>query len=151
LSESSEGLEERLRRLEDIVAIQRLHHAYARCLDVRDIRAYAALFAEDGEWLSGESRAVGRDAIYELVTGIMDDLWREQEGRTVHLVGNATIEVEGDRAAGSVVWVFMRDSPADGPHVCLSGHYHDEYVRVQGSWLFGRRESFIDLPTPART
>ena len=146
MSDSNESLEARLRRLEDAAAIQRLHHEYARCLDVRDIASYSLLFAEDGEWLSGESRAVGRAAIYDLVTQIMDDLWREQDGRTVHLVGNATIDVEGDTATGTVVWVFMRDSADSGPHVYLSGHYDDDYVRVRGSWLLRRRESSIDLP-----
>jgi 3-phenylpropionate/cinnamic acid dioxygenase small subunit len=146
MPESSETLEVRVRRFEDVAAIQRLHHEYARCLDVRDITTYSSLFAEDGEWLSGESRAVGRAAIFDLVTQIMEALWREQDGRTVHLVGNATIDVEGDTASGRVIWVFMRESADGGPHVYLSGHYDDEYVRVGASWLFRRRESSIDLP-----
>lgn len=145
MPESSDSLEARVRRFEDIEAIRRLHNEYARCLDVRDIAAYSSLFAQDGEWLSGESRAVGRAAIFDLVTQIMEDLWREQDGGTVHLVGNATIDVDGDTAIGRVIWVFMRERADGGPHVYLSGHYDDEYVRVGGSWLFRRRESSIDL------
>ena len=60
----------RLRRLEDLEQIHQLFIDYKTVLDRKDFGAYAALFAEDGEFIAGAQRAKGRAAIQALVAAM---------------------------------------------------------------------------------
>src|SRR5687767_9777901 len=56
----SGSVETRLRQLEDKEQIAQLLIDYGRHLDSRDLAAYAALFAADGEWVGGFGTVTGR-------------------------------------------------------------------------------------------
>jgi hypothetical protein len=84
----------RLRRLEDLEAIRRLFQDYRRHLDRKDFRAYAELFAAEGEFVAGPDgsiRAKGPGAIFELVDGMRGSLLTDKGGDDVHVAVNEVI------------------------------------------------------------
>lgn len=141
-----DSVEARLRRLEDREAIRRLFLDYRRHLDGKDFRAYADLFARDGEFIAGTMRAKGPDAIFELVDGMVGTLLTAQGGDDVHLVGNEIIDLNGDRATATVTWVYILRGEGDVPQLAKIGHYEDVLTREDGRWKFLRREAPTDIP-----
>jgi uncharacterized protein (TIGR02246 family) len=143
-----DDLEGRLRRLEDLEQIRRLLLDYRRHLDGKDFRAYAALFAADGEFIAGqhnEIRAKGPDAIFSLVDGMRGTLLTDAGGDDVHVAVNEVIELDGDRATVSSTWVYLIRAEGDAPEVAKVGHYEDVVTREDGRWLFLRREAPMDI------
>ena len=143
---ADDSVEARLGRLEDREAIRRLFLDYRRNLDQKDFRAYAELFARDGEFIAGTMRAKGPDAIFELVDGMLGTLLTERGGDDVHLVANDTIELDGDRATAEVTWVYILRGEGDVPVIAKLGHYNDVLTREDGRWKFLRREAPTDIP-----
>jgi uncharacterized protein (TIGR02246 family) len=138
--------EERLRRLEDVEAIQRLMLDYRACLDAKDIRGYAALFAADGEFIAGEMRATGPEEIFALVDGMRGTLLTDRGGDDVHIVANPTIDVDGDRATADSMWIYVVRGEDDAPVLSKIGRYHDVLTREDGRWRFLRREAPTIIP-----
>jgi uncharacterized protein (TIGR02246 family) len=132
------SVEQRLRRLEDLEEIRRLLEEYARCLDAGDHAAYAALFTEDGELHAQLGEAKGREAIRSLL-----DARLKEPGRTprtaFHQIGNATIELDGDRATSRVMWAYVTHDYGNYPLILQVGHYDDVLVRDGDRWRFRRR------------
>jgi uncharacterized protein (TIGR02246 family) len=131
-------LEERLRRLEDIEEIRRLLEEYARCLDAGDHAAYADLFTEDGELHAQLGEAKGRAAIRDLLDARLKGD-RPAPRAAFHQIGNATIEVDGDRATSRVLWAYVTHDDGNYPLILQVGHYDDQLVREDGRWRFQRR------------
>jgi hypothetical protein len=155
-------VEERLQRLEDLEEIRQLLEENARCLDAGDHAGYAGLFTEDGVLAAQLGEAKGREAIRELLDARLKDdappcrdggeaddrdgeagagLARARGSRrtSFHHVGSATIEVDGDRAASRVIWLFLTHDDAGYPLILQSGHYDDVLVRDGGRWRYERR------------
>ena len=115
----------RLARLEDIQAIWRLFMEYRRHLDRRDFAAYAQLFAEDGEWLGNLGHARGPAEIEQLLIRTLERHADESVAH-LHLIDNAVIDVDGDRATSESTWVYI----------------------TQG--LLGQSRALADRPLPGR-
>jgi len=146
----TESLEARVARLEDLEAIRRLLLDYRRHLDGKDIRAYAELFAADGEFIAGpggEIRAQGPEAIFALVDGMRGTLLTDAGGDDVHVAVNEVIELDGDRARVTSTWVYLIRGEGDVPEVSKIGHYDDVVTREGGRWKFLRREAPMDIPS----
>lgn len=139
-------VEERLRRLEDVEAIRLLMLEYRACLDAKDIRGYAALFAADGEFVAGDMRATGPEQIFALVDGMRGTLLTDRGGDDVHIVANPTIEVDGDRATADSMWLYIVRAEDDQPVLSKVGSYHDVFTREDGRWRFLRREAPTIIP-----
>ncbi|TQK20390.1 SnoaL-like protein [Microbacterium sp. SLBN-154] len=121
--------------------IRDLSHRYAVALDRGDTESWAALFAEDVAFESG-----GTVRRREDVLAIPADQLRRYE-RTLHAVTTQVIARDGDRATGTVYCIahhLYRDThqhgrfPFDLTHAFLI-RYEDEYARIDGRWVFGRR------------
>jgi uncharacterized protein (TIGR02246 family) len=136
---SLEALEQRLRRLEDVEEIRALLEEYARCLDAGDHAAYAELFAQDGELHAQLGVAKGRAAIRELLDARLKGGGGAPRRTAFHQVGNAAIEVDGDRATSRVLWLYLTHDDANYPLTLQVGHYDDRLVREGGRWRFERR------------
>jgi len=146
----TESLEARVRRLEDLEAIRRLLLDYRRHLDGKDFRAYADLFAAEGEFIAGPDgaiRARGPEAIFALVDGMRGTLLTDRGGDDVHVAVNEVIELEGDRAHVASTWVYLIRGEGDVPEVSKVGHYDDVVTREDGRWKFLRREAPMDIPS----
>jgi uncharacterized protein (TIGR02246 family) len=139
------ALTARVQRLEDREAIQRLFMNYRHCLDTKDFSGYAALFADDGEFVAQDLRAQGRAGIEELVDGMRGSLLTDTIGDDLHVVVNPEISVDGDHATARSTWLYVVRDPDGGPSLCKVGHYDDELVRVDGAWRFARRAAPMDM------
>lgn len=143
----------RLRRLEDLEQILQLFMDYKRVLDAKDFAAYAALFADDGEFVAIEGGARGRAAIEAMVAAMPGtDLLGANVGDDFHLVLNPQIELDADdpdRARAQSTWAYVVKGDAGEPVLAKLGHYDDELVRESGTWRFLRRAAPMDIPAPA--
>jgi hypothetical protein len=73
-------------------------------------------------------------------------VYPDDSARTLHLVANQVIDVDGDRASAESTWCYVTRDDADNPVLELVGHYRDRLARVEGGWLFVRREAYRDMP-----
>jgi ketosteroid isomerase-like protein len=149
MAQDDDSVAERLARLEDLEAIRRLFQDYRRHLDHKDFRAYADLFAAEGEFVAGPDgsiRAKGPAAIFDLVDGMRGSLLTDQGGDDLHVAVNEVIELDGDRATAFSTWVYILRAEGDLPEVAKVGHYQDVLTREGGRWKFLRREAPMDIP-----
>jgi hypothetical protein len=141
-------IEQRIQRLEDLEAIRRLLLEYRQRLDEKDFRGYAELFAAEGEFVAGDLRAAGSDAIFKLVDGMRGTLLTDRTGDDVHIMVNLTIDLDDDRASAESNWLYIVRGEGDVPVLSKLGRYHDVLTRENGHWRFLRREAPMDMPAP---
>ena len=124
-----------LRELLERDAITRLMARYADRIDANDPVGAAACFAPDGigvYW--GDYR--GREAIAERLTGILAAFHA-----TSHHLTNVQIEVTGETTARAQSYVYAFHRLKDTfQHMHYWGRWVDELEKVDGEWLFARRE-----------
>jgi uncharacterized protein (TIGR02246 family) len=147
---ASPTLEQRLRRVEDELAIQRVLVEYAATQDARDYAGYAALFAKNGEWVNGKTVHKGREAIQKMLV----DLYGNPapgyvNNESYHITYNFQIDVNGDRATARSRHLLILRGPKGEPTPALAGRYEDELVREDGHWKFLRRVDYPVMPTAA--
>jgi ketosteroid isomerase-like protein len=155
--------EDRLRAVEDHIAIENLLMRYAAALNTDDADTYVSLFTPDAVFELKRDvdqqpflgPFVGRDALREQWFGDVDD--DAETGRRFgpmrHVTTNYEITVDGDTA--SVRAFFMEvvsngdNSPPGSrpPTIHAMGRYEDELVRQNGQWLFSKRTVITDMNT----
>ena len=142
----------RLRKLEDIEAIQKLKAAYCdACDDDHDGDAVAALFVKNGTWqqIGGTKNAddrkrIGKSEISEFMFGLRTAGFIK---RSSHMVTNPVIDVDGDQAKG--FWKFiMLYTHVNGTYYRIIGRYEDHYVKQGGQWLFQSLTAHIEENGP---
>ena len=143
------SLEDRVQRLEDLAAIDRLFSDYRRCLDERDYAGYANLFTEDGTLIADNiGTATGRADIKAMLDVAPEENLGIEPGSDYHLVANPTVDLDpsGDRATARVTWGFIQRGEGDRPVLSMLGHYDDVLVKVDGRWYFQVRDARSDVP-----
>jgi 3-phenylpropionate/cinnamic acid dioxygenase small subunit len=150
----------RMRMIEDRQEIEQLLMGdYPRALDSANWPAYGSLFAKDGELImqGGATRRTGPAAISEFFTKLpaaggqavptAPSACPLPPGtpRTMHVVTNLSLHVDGDTATDQAYWetIATRDCKSV---VAGAGHYEDVLKREDGKWKFAKREIFDDLP-----
>ena len=120
--------------------IVRLIRATWAAIDRKDWDAYAAGFAEDGEFEIMGDRRKGRA---EIAAGPSRDLAKYD--RLQHLVMNEIVDVDGDRAAGQwyAIAVHVPDASDPGTHADVGLRYRFKVRRDDGAWRF--EEAVIDV------
>lgn len=138
-------LEARIQTLEDTNAIRNLKARYAElCDDNYNPDGIAALFVEDAVWDSGPlGHFEGREAIREFFRGA---------SRIFTLANpyslNSQLEVTGDTARAKW-YLFMPCSVSDGDQAMWrAGIDEEEYVRMNGHWMFKSKVSTGLFNTP---
>jgi uncharacterized protein (TIGR02246 family) len=139
-------LEARLQRLEDREQITQLLVDYGRHLDSRDLAAYAALFAADGEWVGGFGTVKGRANIQAFMQKSLGT--GPSRGGSYHVLSNFVITVSGDTATAWSRWTFVVPGER-GAAIAQAGRYDDTFVRENGAWKFERRVASNDTAAPA--
>ncbi len=122
----------RLTAIEDIKQMKALYCHY--CDNGYDPEGIGALFVEDGVWDGADfGRHEGRAAIKEFFAGISSDIVFAG-----HLVLNPIITVDGDTANGKWWLIMPCTTNIDGNKEArwLAAEYDDDYVKVDGKWLF---------------
>ncbi|WP_200959221.1 nuclear transport factor 2 family protein [Nocardioides sp. Soil796] len=127
------GVEERLRRMEDLHELQQLRAHYCQHLDSGRWDELVELFTPDGAFV-GLSTARGRTGLREffsnLQSGSLSAWW--------HFSSNETLEVDGDRATGQT-WL-LQPCVVDRQSQLAAGRYVDTMVRCEdGRWRFEER------------
>jgi uncharacterized protein (TIGR02246 family) len=139
------SVETRLRALEDKEQIVQLLIDYGRHLDSRDLAAYAALFATDGEWVGGFGTVTGRANIQAFMEKSLGT--GPNRGGSYHIMSNFVITVKGDSATAWSRWTFV--TPGErGATIAQAGRYDDMLVRENGAWKFKRRVASNDTAPP---
>ena len=138
-------IEARLQRLEDREQIAQLLVDYGRHLDSRELAAYAALFAEDGEWVGGFGTVKGRGNIQAFMEKSLGT--GPNRGGSYHVMSNFVITVNGDTATAWSRWTFIVPGER-GAAVSQAGRYDDTFVREKGVWKFQRRVASNDTAPP---
>ncbi|WP_156680423.1 nuclear transport factor 2 family protein [Sphingomonas profundi] len=141
------SIEQRLQRIEDMQELTKLRSRYAYGANILDgqggdLKAFAALFAEDGTFDVGMGAATGPAEI-EAMMGALTTQWQ----CAMHYMLNPLIEIEGDRASGSVTGLFAFTTADDPAPIWLSNIYSDSYVRTAEGWRFQSvtlRQCFVD-------
>jgi len=140
----SPTLEERLQRLEDILAIQQLFIDYGLALDAGDFHTYAQLFAAEGTVNLGPiGRATGRNEIRALMAQTLEGL----VGSSFHIVSSPQINFHGDIATSQVMWTVIHRDKSGQPQVTMIGKHHDELIRENGEWKIQTRKGTVDIPS----
>ena len=143
----NEGLEARLRRLEDLEEIHQLLVDYGHHLDAADLDAYAELFADEGELLLGPvARASGRTEIKT----VMSKALAGAKGNSYHVITSPRVSLDGDTATSEAMWTVIERDGDGKPNVGMIGHHVDELVRERGRWRFRRRRGYVDIPSSMR-
>jgi uncharacterized protein (TIGR02246 family) len=148
-AQSEPTLEQRVQRIEDEAAIERVILDYAVTLDARDFDAYVALFAKEGVWQNGATVRTGPEEIRAMLVGI----YGEPDPGYVNtdsyrIVSNIEIELDGDRATARSRQLTIMRGENGAPTPVLSGVYEDEFVREDGAWKILRRVDRTIMPSP---
>ncbi|WP_221796416.1 nuclear transport factor 2 family protein [Aquisediminimonas sediminicola] len=129
-------IEAQLLRLQDIENIKELRYRYAYGANIidgqsGDLKAFAALFADDGIFDVGMGVATGPAEIEAMMKGLTTQ-WK----CAMHYMLNPVIELDGDRASGKVSGLFAFVSAENPAPIWLSNIYSDTYVRTSQGWRF---------------
>jgi hypothetical protein len=133
---------------DDRAAIKNLQARYMFALDWQDPEAYAATFTANGALVSAIAEVKGREALRaEVVKMRENDRAAATPGlfpfSRRHVITNLVLDIDGDHATGRAYWTgYINDNPERAPTLESYGHYEDELVKVNGEWLFARRQIF---------
>lgn len=117
------------------IALRQLVSKYCDAVVRSDVDAFAAVWASDGAWILGSTRADGRDDIAALFARVL-----KRYAWLVQTAPNAVFDV--DEAAGTAtgrVTILEQFKKVKGGPGSIVGVYHDRYVRRQGEWQFAER------------
>jgi hypothetical protein len=143
----SDDLAKRIDRLESIEAIKKLKHVYMNYCDLGyPPGKLGSLFTEDAVWTSRDfGHHVGRPALEAFWGGIS-----AQIVFAAHLAMNFIIEVDGDSGTGKWRILMPCTMMEEGKRVSrwLLGDYDEEYVRLNGIWLFKKIDFVVNYNVP---
>jgi uncharacterized protein (TIGR02246 family) len=129
-------------RAQDRVAIEQLMWDYIRALDSGNAETYAALFAPDGQFGTGDSAVKGREALKKMILDARPSMETADSGdverpRMYHVVTNPHIEfLDEDHARFYAYW--MGALAAGG--TTSAGREVNDLVRMDGRWLISVRD-----------
>ncbi|MCX4725831.1 nuclear transport factor 2 family protein [Streptomyces sp. NBC_00963] len=116
----------------DVRRVTDLFHVYADALDRRDWAWLDDVFLEDVRAdYNGTEVVAGRAALTGMIRGYLDGC-----GPTQHLMGNARVVVDGDRAEASVKMRVHHVGAAERAELTYEcfGWYHAELIRTARGW-----------------
>jgi len=120
--------------LEDRFAIIDLCSVYNYTVDQADGEGWAATFTEDGVFAGPAGQAEGREALVAFCGQLA-----EAFPGGMHFTDNHLFEIEGDTCQHKCFLDFKVPSP-DGSVASVLLGYEDVIVKVNGEWLFQRRD-----------
>ena len=135
---------------DDRAALEDLQSRYVFALDWQDPERYGDTFTPDGVLIWAGGTVTGRAAIIdEMRKARAADAERRQAEppgrpwRRRHFTTNLALKLAGDHATGRSYWFEFNDDVADRKaYLGAYGHSEDEYRKVDGRWLFARRQIF---------
>ena len=130
--------------VDDRLEIQELVARYAFRCDTGRYGEIAELFAADGSWdesVIGLPQCTGHDAINQVFAATGEAL-----AYLIHLCSNHQITAfDGDTASATTH--LHCEGVFGGTPFRILGYYADDYVKVDGRWLFQNRKLIEIAPT----
>ena len=120
--------------------ILHLMNVYGFTIDTGDLDGFAALF-EYGEWgMQGADPFVGKDQFREALRNVI--IYEDGTPRTKHVTANVDLEIdENTGIAKSQCYVTVFQQTDNFPlQPIFSGHYFDDFERIDGHWRFKKRD-----------
>ena len=137
-----------LRALLDRRELYDLALRYARAADRRDYAVFREIFTEQGA-IHGHRGGVDTKPLYsiegrETIVAGLSGL--EQYEKTLHVVANQLVDMEGDRASGETYCMAHHIYRKDGAPMnrTMAIRYQDRFVRKDGRWYFEERRLDVD-------
>jgi len=135
-----------VRYAQDRAEIEDLMSRYLFAMDYGDFDAYVETFTKDGVLEFSRSTSKGRAEIKKAVAAFKEGIgkfYKDKDGNPAtlrHVLLQAVIRVEADRAWTRSLWVEMaNDGPSGTLKMGTFGIYEDDLQRVTGHWLFTKR------------
>lgn len=130
------SIEAKLQRLQDLEDIKRLRHKYsygANIVDGKsgDLKAFAALFADDADFDVGMGPAKGPAEI----EAMMKELTTQWQC-AMHYMLNQVIDLDGDKASGNTTGLFAFTTEDNPRPIWLSNIYTETFSRTADGWRF---------------
>jgi hypothetical protein len=133
----------------DRLAIRELVEAYAHCADRRDAKGQMALFTADTRFVvymhAKESKPSQELHSQEALAPVFADL--NQYAATMHFLGQTTIlTLTRDRGTAET-YCMPHHLTIDGGKrrlMIAALRYSDEFVKIDGAWLFAERLLYVD-------
>ncbi len=135
----------------DITQIKQLQSKYAHRVDRGSAAEVAALFAENAilrPRYDGDYECKGR-AEFERWYAFYHENFRAGVRHLKHMIMSAEVEVTGNNAHGCSYLLATAVSNESNEGFYVTGTYNDEFVRIDGEWLFSLR--VIDVEWMAAT
>jgi hypothetical protein len=133
----------------DRLAIRELVETYAHCADRRDAKGQMALFTEDTHfvvYMDAKSPTPSQELhSRESLAPVFADL--NQYAATMHFVGQSTIfTLTSDRATGEAYTLahHLTIGGAKRSLMIAALRYSDQFVKIDGAWLFAERKLYVD-------
>jgi hypothetical protein len=134
------AMEERLRLLEDQLALLRLINTWGPAVDTGHSEAAASLWTDDGILESDLSYLVGPHAVADMVAGDGQQALVQQGA--AHVPAFPVLTVTGDRASATGYTTVYRHTP-QGYEVWRVSANHWEFRRGAGGWRVARRTTQV--------
>src|ERR1035437_1539212 len=135
-------LEARIQRLEDTESIRTLKSRYHTLVNDTDFDNIGSLFAADaslrlGYLMPDQNAIVGHEKIQAAFSGMKTNTSQSQLKQFFH---SHIVELTGSDSASGTGMLYACYGVHSDAYV-LAGKYIEDYVRVEGAWLFKKMDS----------
>jgi len=142
-------LEARIRRLEDTESIRTLKSRYHTYVNDTDFDRVGSLFAADaslklGYLMPDENAIVGREKIQDAFSGMKTNTSQSQLKQFLH---SHIVELTGPHTATGTGMLYACYGVHAEAYV-VAGKYSEDYVRVDGAWLFQTMDLALYFTVP---
>lgn len=119
--------------------ILHLINRYAFTIDTGDLEGFASLFEHGELIMEGAAPIAGRQQALEAISGVR--IYEDGTPRTKHVTSNVDLNIDeeaGTAKSERYVTIFQQTEGFPLQPI-FSGHYFDDFERVDGSWRFKKR------------
>ena len=119
--------------------ILHLLNRYGFAIDTGDLDGFASLF-EHGSWeMEGAAPLIGKQSALAMLSNVK--IYQDGTPKTKHVTSNVDFSInEAAGTASSECYVTVFQQTDEFPlQAIFSGHYFDQFERVNDSWRFTRR------------
>jgi ketosteroid isomerase-like protein len=128
----------------DVIELNQLVYRYAAAVDACDVAAFIAVFSPDARFrvyqTDAETPSIDLTGHAQLAS--IPDTMRKMYRRTAHMMTNPLVDIDGDRATGTVLCTarHLGSDPRDQRVLTVMIRYVDCYVKQDGAWRISDRQ-----------
>ena len=128
----------------DLAELNQLAYRYAAAVDACDVEAFLSVFSPEGRLITfapGADEPFGVASGHEQLAHVPEAM-HQRFTRTAHLMTNHLINLDGDRANGTLLCTARHffANAAGGTDLVVVIRYVDRYERRDDAWLIVERE-----------